>query len=63
MQTTKDAVEYLYTVLRMNRADEQMYGHGFLSSYEYRKIWEIIVHLESNLPPPKIYSPPPSPPT
>lgn len=61
MQSTKDAVEYMYTVLRMNRADEQMYGHGFLTDKDYRKIWEVIVHLESNLPPPQIY-PPPSPP-
>jgi len=55
--STGDALEYLYTVLRMNRAEEQMYGKGFLSTEDYRKLWEVITSLECQLPPPKIYAP------
>jgi hypothetical protein len=56
--SSKDAIEYLYTVLRMNRADEQMYDQGFLSAEDYRKIWEVIVHLESRHTIPRIYPAP-----
>lgn len=53
--SSKDAVEYLYVILRWDRAQEQMTGEGFLNVEERRKIWEVIASLERYKAVPNIY--------
>lgn len=53
-----DALEYLYTILRMDRAQEQMQGEGFLRLEDRRKIWDLISSIERHRPTPRIYSSP-----
>jgi hypothetical protein len=43
----QDSLELLYAVLRNNRAYEQMHGQSFLTNEEYRKIFEVVIALES----------------
>jgi hypothetical protein len=43
----QDSLELLYAVLRNNRAYEQINGYSFLSDEEYRKLFEVVIALES----------------
>ncbi len=54
----EDALEYLYTILRMDRAQQQMSGEGFLREADHKKVWELIASLERHKRAPQIYPSP-----
>ncbi len=53
--SSTDALEYLYVILRWDRAQQQMTGEGFLRTEDHKKLWDLIASLERHRPTPNIY--------